>query len=448
MAEPAHSKWSASGFEQRMLCPGSHVMQADKANTTSVYAAEGTAAHQVLTWALQESRPASAYIGRVIEVDGFTFTVDDDMAGHVQTCVDYVLDAAGDDGVIFADIRVNYSRYLGVPEEDAWGTADAIIARGDEIIVVDFKYGMGVEVSAGYDTFITTDGVELQIPVRKPNAQMALYALGALEAYNGLAGDFTKARLVISQPRIKKAHSEYDLTVKDLEFWAEHDARGAVERCQKAADSKLVDTDSWANVFLLPGEKQCKFCSAKATCPRLRDEVTDAVFGRSAASPDEFDAVVEGGHPALAGPKPIGADIDVKWIAACLSKVDLIEDWCKAVRAEAERRLLAGESVPGFKVVQGKRGARQWVDAKAAEETLKSMRLKVEEMYDFKLISPTTADKLAKAGTIGPRQWPRLQGLITQNEGKPHVAPESDPRPAIEIRPVVEEFTNLADDLA
>ena len=90
----AHSTWSASGFEQKMLCPGSHVLQQGKPRRSSQYAAEGTAAHQVLTWALQESRPAAAYIGRVIEADGFTFTVDEDMAGHVQVCIDYVTDAA------------------------------------------------------------------------------------------------------------------------------------------------------------------------------------------------------------------------------------------------------------------------------------------------------------------------------------------------------------------
>lgn len=67
----------------------------------------------------------------------------------------------------------------------------------------------------------------------------------------------------------------------------------------------------------------------------------------------------------------------------------------------------------------------------------------------MKLISPTTAEKLYKAGAIGPRQWPRLQELITQAEGKPHVAPESDSRPALVVTPVVEEFADLTtDDIA
>ncbi len=415
----AHSTWSASGFEQKMLCPGSHVLQQGKPRRSSQYASEGTAAHQVLTWALQESRPAAAYIGRVIEADGFTFTVDEDMAGHVQVCIDYVTDAAGDEGVIFADIRVNYSQYLDTPELEAWGTADVIIARGDELIVVDFKYGMGVEVSA------------------ERNPQMSLYALGALQAYQGLVADFERVRMVISQPRIKKAASEFDISVEELETWGRSTARSAVNTCRNAmaVDRTQVTSEvSWDQVYLRPGEKQCKFCSAKAECPALRAEVAGTV-NMTVASPDEFadDDVCK-----------VSSGSDEAWLAACLSKVDLIEDWCKAIRAETERRLLAGESVPGYKLVPGKKGARQWVDAKVAEETLKSMRVKLEDMYDLKLISPTTADKLAKAGTIGPRQWPRVQALFVQSQGKPHVAPADDPRPALEIKPVVDDFEALA----
>lgn len=419
----AHSTWSASGFEQRMLCPGSHVLQQGKPRRSSQYASEGTAAHQVLTWALQESRPAAAYIGRVIEADGFTFTVDEDMAGHVQVCIDYVTDAAGDEGVIFADIRVNYSQYLDTPELEAWGTADVIIARGDELIVIDFKFGMGVEVSA------------------ERNPQMSLYALGALQAYQGLVADFERVRMVISQPRIKKAASEFDISVEELETWGRSTARSAVNTCRNALEFKNdtpVEPELWRQTYLRPGEKQCKFCSAKAECPALRAEVVGTVFEALPASPDEF---------AELNPAPLSEDPhydSAEWLAACLSKVDLIEDWCKAIRAETERRLLAGESVPGYKLVPGKKGARQWVDAKVAEETLKSMRVKLEDMYDLKLISPTTADKLAKAGTIGPRQWPRVQALFVQSQGKPHVAPVDDPRPALEIKPVVDDFESLA----
>ena len=439
----AHSYWSASKFESLMLCPGKIVLEDGAPDNTNAYAAEGTAAHQVLTWALEQDRPASAYIGRRIYLDSrgkvcerdceaaFTFEVDVDMAAHVQVCVDYCLDLKGDDGVLFADIRVNYSSYLTVAEDTAWGTADVIIARGDELIVVDFKYGRGVEVDA--------DG----------NPQMSLYGLGALQAYQGLVADFTRVRLAISQPRVKKAPSEWDCTVEELETWGRSTARSTVVTCTNArvlaSEAYAVDfmhPEVWADTFLRPAEKACKFCKAKATCPALRAEVASAVALEScAASPDEFADM------SVANPK---AEDDATWLAACLSKVDLIEDWCKAIRAETERRLFAGENVPGYKLVQGKKGNRQWADAKVAEETLKTMRVKLEDMYDFKLISPTSADKLAKAGTIGPRQWPKVQALITQSEGKPHVAPASDPRQALVVTPVVDDFSNVTttEDLA
>ena len=430
MSEPAHSKWSASGFESIMLCPGKKVLEQGKPDNTSKYAAEGTAAHQVLTWALQEERPATAYIGRVIEADGFVFEVDQDMAGHVQVCVDYANDLKGDDGTIFADIRVNYSSYLGVAEQEAWGTADVIVCRGTEVIVVDFKYGMGVEVDA------------------ERNPQMSLYGLGALQAYHGLVADFERVRMAISQPRIKGAPSEWDCSVEELETWGRSTARSAVNSCRMAEqcknDTPGIEPEFWEQTYLRPAEKACKFCRAKATCPALRAEVSVAVHDQSAASPEEFTDLM---LSPVQGQSP---DVDdAGWLAACLAKVDLIEDWCKAIRAEVERRMLAGDNVPGYKLVQGKRSARQWTDAKVAEETLKTMRVKIEDMYDFKLISPTTADKLAKAGTIGPRQWPKLQSLITQNEGKPHVAPESDSRPALVVTPVVEDFNDVtSDDLA
>lgn len=424
MTEAAHSRWSASKFESLMLCPGKIVLEAGKPNSTSKYAAEGTAAHQVLTWALQEDRPAAAYIGRVIEADGFTFEVDEDMARHVQVCVDYVNDLKGDDGTIFADSRVNYAQYLDTPEAEAWGTADVIVARGTELIVVDFKYGMGVEVSA------------------EKNPQMSLYALGALQAYHGLVTDFETVRMAISQPRIKSAPSEYDITVDEIEAWGRGAARSAVNSCKMAQQTH--HDEAWRGAFLRPGEKQCKFCKAKATCPALRTEVIDGTFDKQPASPDEFADMT----PLSVG--DAGMHTDVQWLAACLSKADLIEDWCKAIRAEAEKRLLAGAPVPGYKLVQGKRGARQWADAKVAEETLKTMRIKLEDMYDFKLISPTSAEKLHKAEVIGPRQWPKVQALFTQSEGKPHVAPVYDSRPALVVTPVVDDFTDVtpADDLA
>jgi hypothetical protein len=212
--------------------------------------------------------------------------------------------------------------------------------------------------------------------------------------------------LVIHQPRLG-AVSEWVETVEDLEGFAQH-----VWNC--AINTRNPDA------MLNPTDKGCIFCRAKATCPAIRAVALEA-----------FDKV----EPLLA---------DDNDLAEAMTKADLIEGWLKAVRSEVETRLLAGTPVAGFKIVQGKRGNRTWSDRFEVETLLKSMRLKIEEMYDLTLISPTTAEKLAKSAVIGPRQWPKLQTLISQTEGKPSVAPESDKRPALLITVALDDLDDAS----
>jgi hypothetical protein len=123
-----------------------------------------------------------------------------------------------------------------------------------------------------------------------------------------------------------------------------------------------------------------------------------------------------------------------------MSKVGMVEDWCKAVRAEVERRLLAGQTVDGYKLVEGRRGNRTWSDEGAVEKLFKSFRLRQEEMYDLKLISATKAEKLLKEN---PKRWAKTEQLITRSDGKPSVAPATDKRPAMDVKPVLDDFQGL-----
>lgn len=72
----------------------------------------------------------------------------------------------------------------------------------------------------------------------------------------------------------------------------------------------------------------------------------------------------------------------------------------------------AGEAIPGFKMVQGKKGNRAWTDAEEAEKLLKSMRLKTEQMYDLKLISPTKAAALQKKKLSARANGQKLKPLL------------------------------------
>lgn len=385
-----HARLSPSSAHRWMACPGSIFLEMDKPDTSSAYAQWGTAAHALAAMCLTDKSDPKGYLGRIIE----TVEVDDEMVVCVHTYTDNIREyAAGHD--LMVEQRVNFSTYVGVP--DQFGTADAIIltADGEELQVHDLKGGRGVRVDA------------------ERNEQMMLYALGAYEQFEAL-GDIKRVRMAIHQPRLEHL-SEWDCPIDELLAFSKV-ATVAAAKCMD-----IVDTGIWDLGDLTPGDKQCRFCKAKATCPKLTALVQESVgadFENLSAQP--FDA-----------PRAVAA---LSALSPAMNVVDLIEGWCKAVRAETERSLLSGEPVSGWKLVQGKRGNRAWTSKEEAEATLKAMRIKHEDMYDYSVISPTSADKLAKAEIIGPRQWPKLQALITQSDGKPSVAPASDKREALVLR--------------
>lgn len=407
-----HAKLSPSAAHRWMRCPGSLRMSENIPRTSSVYADEGTAAHALLEACLSTGAPVDSFIGQtILVVDDTGWVVSPEMAAAVQVAIDNVARIAAAGDTLWLEERVDFGTAIGLPAGEAFGSADVLAYLPDEkeLQVHDYKHGAGEVVSASED-----DG--------SPNPQLALYALGSLAKHP----EAKVVRLVIHQPRARgyEGPSEHVMTRDALLAWAETVLHPAV----------LATTQP--DQPLIAGSKQCRWCPAKAACPALREYALEDQFTGSLATPEDFLAAV----PVATMPDEAPV-VPSTWLAAVMSKADMIEEWLTAVRAEVERRLLAGEEVPGFKLVQGRQGNRAWGDPVAVEKHLKErLRLTKDEMYDLKLISPTTAEKLAKNKGIGPRQWAQLQTMITRSEGKPHVAPVSDPRPALCVTPVASLF--------
>lgn len=399
-----HAKFSPSGAHRWMSCAGSLALESNFEDKGSDFAQEGTDAHALAAYVLESGKKRST---------GETFTYDDhgttrsiklssEMIDYVQDYVDLVHGYAGG-GELMVEQRVEFSIFLGIPNQ--FGTSDAVILSGDTIIIIDLKYGKGVRVDAEF------------------NEQLQLYALGCLHEFGHL-GDFKHVVMVVHQPRLHHV-SEWRCTVDELLAFGEK-ARDAAKLAQAC-----IETPDLVNDNLTVGESQCRFCKAKGACPALAKQVVELIT-------DDFVDLTQPLRPALEAASE--RTFDNKILSNLLGAADLIEGFVKAVRARAESALLKGEEVPGYKLVAGKQGARAWSDEDEAEKLLKSFRLKQDEMYDKKIISPTTAEKVLKGS---PSRWEKLQEVISRKNGAPSVAPLSDKRPALVMTPTEEMFDDL-----
>lgn len=407
-----HALISPSGAERWFNCPASLWLSRNEPDQPSEYAAEGTTAHALAEYCFKFNRPAKNLIGGRTVVNAII--VDDEMSDAIQHYVDTVngIKSAMTDVLVFdVEQRLDFSELLdlstnintantGYKPEKSFGTADVVLLGDGWLQVHDLKYGKGVRVNA------------------ENNKQLLIYALAAYYYYS-LGCEINKISVHIHQPRLNH-YSEFTVTPDELfEFGKQLKARAGI------AYNIYLNGPQSADDFCA-GESQCRFCKAAGKCETLANHVAQTVNA-------DFENLDEACIQQV-------DTLDSEALSNKFRSIGLIKSWITAVETRVQSELQHGNPVPGFKLVIGRQGNRAWVNEQDAESTLKSFRLKQDEMYSRKLISPTQALKVLKGSEIRIK---KLEEIITRPEGKPTVVPESDKRPAISP---ADDFTDLTQE--
>ena len=318
MTQTEHAKLGASASSMFINCSlaGKALLEADTTSRTSVYAAEGTVAHDLCEAALMFGVEPEHSLNQHVEVDGHWIVVEQEMIDHVHGFVKFVNGLTSDHPEYLRfEQRVTLDPlYRGNPPTPLFGTADVLYRRGDTLGVVDLKYGKGVEVH------VTN------------NHQLRYYALGAYYSLprkiRGLIGHI---EISIYQPRLGN-EATITMPVAELIEWGVDVLRPAIDRAVNGPHEAT------------PGD-HCQFCPKRANCPGLY------------AKAQEIARTEFAGSPIL----PVPTDLTDEEIGNIVKHRAMLRAFISAMEDEAMRRIRSGHSIPGAKMVK-KKGARLWID--------------------------------------------------------------------------------------
>ncbi|MFQ9978504.1 DUF2800 domain-containing protein [Clostridium cadaveris] len=369
-----HAILSASGAHRWMNCTPSARLELEFDDNSGEAAAEGTAAHALSEHKLRKAlkmrskKPVSPYDSD--EMDNYT-------DGYVEFVLEVIEQAKKicSDPLILIEQRLDFSKY--VPE--GFGTGDCLIIADGTLHIIDFKYGQGVLVSA------------------EDNPQMKLYALGALDLFDGIY-DIEMVSMTIYQPRRENV-STSTVSKENLYQWAE-------EVLKPKAELAFNGDGNYC-----PGE-WCQFCRAAVKC-RARAEAKMKL------------ATFEFALPPLLSDEEI-ADI--------LSSIGDLTNWANEIIAYAtDAAVNHGKKWPGFKVVEG-RSNRKYKDEEAVAEAAKNAGYR--DIYKQSLITITEMEKL-----MGKSKFNEILGeLVMKPPGKPTLVPVSDKRPEMNTSSAKNDF--------
>jgi hypothetical protein len=383
-AEREHALLSASGSHRWLHCTPSARLEDSLPEEKSVFADEGTLAHEIAELKLRKTfidpMGKKTFDSKLKKLQ-LKPLYQDEMLRHTDTYLEYIsgiVHSFKTPPYVAVEKRMDYSMYA--PE--GFGTSDCTLIGGNTLHVIDFKYGKGVPVFAS------------------ENTQMMLYALGAYTEYSFLY-NIEEVKMVIIQPRLDNT-SEWVIPIADLLAWGESIKPIAQKAFNGGGD-------------FVPGD-HCGFCRAKATC-RARTDAHTAL--------EDFGGML----PPLITNEEVGQ---------ILHKAKNLAKWAKDLAEYALKETLKGNSIEGWKAVSG-RGDRKFTDINKAFEVLKANGIVETMLYQRKPLTLTATEEL-----VGKAQFKTLLSEYVETPpGKPTLVELNDKREAITRISAADDFRSV-----
>lgn len=177
---PKHAYLSASASERWLKCPPSAKLCAQEEDRGSPYAQQGTDAHELCQYLLEKAlhRPCR---DPTEDLTWYNAEMQEAAEGYRDFVMEQIEEAKKlcNDPLICVEQTLDFSKWV----EHGFGTGDCVIVADDLLHIIDFKFGLGVLVTASGE-----DGTG--------NSQLKCYALGALDTFGDLY-DIQRIRLSI-----------------------------------------------------------------------------------------------------------------------------------------------------------------------------------------------------------------------------------------------------------
>lgn len=382
----AHALLAPSSAKRWMTCTPSARLEAAMPEKDTAYTREGTIAHAMAEAILRDM--LAQKLDSVPDYAEYLTSCSSVVEDGIVACQDEGLDWKEMAETVYDNyVRLVYEAYLGAKLEDpdaelliearlklsefipeGFGSSDAVLIYGKTLEVFDLKYGKGVKVDA------------------EKNAQMMCYALGAY-CGPGELYDIADVRMIIIQPRLRH-ESSCSIHAVDLMFWGEKVLKPAAALAFRGEGEQV------------PGE-HCRFCKVAAQCRRLADYTLGVTKQQT--------------EPGL---------MSLEDIAQLLPHFSTIKSWISSVEEFALEAALEGDTIPGYKVVEG-RSVRKISNTAEAIARLDGAGIPAENY--LKPAELKTITDLEK--TLTKKGFKTILGdLIIKPEGKPTLVEEADPR--------------------